>query len=116
MKRDFLVASALGLTLAWFFVSCGPMAPLKNLNPNLGDQYHIVKDAINRLESECMNKHTWSLENRGKRMRTVDARKLCEGRSNMRWLFYNWTQCWNQHQEDGQLARCGPKPPLPEEE
>jgi len=105
--RIFLIALVLS--------SCGAFNTLENFNPDLGESYHIVKTEIERLENVCMSEHTWGLVNRGKRMRVVDAQKLCDRETDMRWEFYGWSQCWNAHQEDGERERCGPRPPLPED-
>ncbi len=96
-------------------LSCS-FSTLSNLNPDMGEQYHAVKAEIHHLEGVCMSEHTWGLVNRGKRMRNVDAERLCDRETNMRWLFYDWTQCWNAHQEDERLERCKHRPPLPGEE
>ncbi len=111
-RELILMALALLILLLW---ACGPMATLKNMNPDLGDSYHVVKAEIRRLENLCMNDHTWSLANRGKRMTTHDAQKLCDRETGQRWLFYNWVVCHNSHLEDGLLERCGPRPKLPGE-
>ncbi len=95
-------------------VGCS-FATLKNANPDLGDQDHVVRAEIYRLDSLCMNDHTWTLANRGRRMTHKDARELCDLETNQRWAFYNWVQCHNAHLDDGQLERCGPRPKLPEE-
>lgn len=89
------------------------MATLQNHEPNLGDDYFIIKAEIHRLESLCMNDHTWSLSNRGKHMTTRDAQKLCDQETAQRWAFYSWVLCHNEHLDDGKLERCGPRPTLP---
>ena len=104
-----LLSILLVLTLS----SCGPMATLKNMHPDLGDQYYVIKAEIERLEFLCMGNHTWSLTNRGKRMTNKDARELCELETNQRWAFYNWVLCHNSHLDDGLMERCGPRPALP---
>ena len=96
-------------------LACGPFSTLENLGPNLGAEYHIAKSEIQHLEGVCMSEHTWGLVNRGKRMLVADAKKLCKRETAMRWRFYDWTQCWNAHQEDGKLERCGSRPLLPGE-
>ncbi len=98
--------------LALVLVGCS-FATLKNMNPDMGDQYHIIKAEIYRLDSLCMNNHTWTLANRGKRMTHKAARELCQRETNQRWAFYNWVQCHNSHLDDGLMERCGPRPKLP---
>ena len=91
------------------------MAPLKNMGPDMGPQYYAVESEIERLEGLCMSQNTWGLVNRGKRLGTIEAKKLCEEETRMRWRFYYWAECWNHHQTDGQLERCGDRPALPGE-
>ena len=95
-------------------VGCS-FSSLQNANPDLGDDYYVIKAEIERLESVCENDHTWSLANRGKRMTSNDARELCQLETGQRWAFYNWVQCHNSHLDDGQHGRCGPRPTLPED-
>ena len=104
----------LSILLILALSGCGPMATFQNMNPDLGDQYYVVKTEIYRLESLCMNNHTWTLANRGKHMTTRDAQKLCDLETAQRWAFYNWVLCHNSHLDDGLMERCGVKPQLPE--
>ncbi len=96
-------------------LSCS-FSTLKNFNPDMGEQYHAVKAEINHLESVCMSEHTWGLVNRGKRMLHIDAQKLCDEETKMRWRYYYWADCWNTHEADERLDRCEQRPLLPGEE
>ncbi len=105
----------LSTLLAFVLVGCGAFSTLSNLNADHGNQYYVVKHEIRQLEQECLSEHTRGLVARGRRLNQVDATKICDAQTAMRWRFYDWTQCWNAHLDDGLRDRCGVKPQLPED-
>ena len=104
----------LSTLLAFAVVGCGAFSTLSNLDTPHSDDYFIAKNEIKQLEQECLSKHTWGLASRGRRLRQVDAAKICDAETAARWRFYDWTQCWNAQLDDGLRDRCGEKPKLPE--
>ena len=104
----------LSILLTFIFAGCGVFSTLGNWSPSYGNQYYVVKHEIKQLEQECRSKHSWGLASRGRRLQQIDVAKICEAETAMRWRFYDWTQCWNAHLDDGLRDRCGVKPQLPE--